>query len=702
MTTEGFVAICALALLCLTPALAQEATRDFIVPRASFVRLLDLDKPELAAVKAALDKDDVAGAETAYVAYFRARTLETPLLTNWSAVAQVPNWRRDYADRTLAGHIDDGYSVYDVPPTGLDWHNSPLSCVTRFPVLEHLRHAYHQTGDPKYARFMVEHMLGYVAAYPIEEFVGKHTLEGWVSHTTVARPWYWAMIPERLMEMPQSVALLRSSPDVSDEELLRLLHRMYMECGYLSTEIKGWVDRRHNGGCAMIEALAVSATVLSDFPQAQRWLDQAAELELQYLAQSFYPDGMCVELTTAYSSSVSQAVQGLCYALRDRPAIAQHRDKVEALITCMAGLTDPTGWLPSFGDLYATTADRGINAAAAQWCGLDYVKPLLGGRPGAPPPFLNWPLPGQEQWCGYYAMRSGWDPQGRYLAIDGGPWGTTHQHGDKLSFVVTALGSKFIIDPSGTRYAANTPDSFISRQASGFLHNTITIDGVDEFIHEGSEMEAKAPLTNRWETGDRHTLFAASYSFAPLKPVKWERRVLFADKRYWLVQDVLTGEQPEAQVEQNFQFEADIQISFEGNKTIATAPSGAKLVLVPLGGDLKPILSLGDKQPHTSYWSDGKPKTVLCREDDRDQVHGRGWTGRSGDKLMPAPAVTYTGTMKLPGTITLLLVPLTKEQTLADLPPVTVTQAEEKAVWALPVKQGKLSLESSLTECAVR
>lgn len=701
MSITEWLAIVGVTVALTVPVFAQDTSRDFIVPRADFIRRLDLTKPELGAVKTALDAGDVTGAEKAYVTYFRTRRFDTPLLTDWSAVAQTPNWRRDTADRTLAGHLDDGYSVYDVPPTGLDWHNSPLSCITRFPILGQLRHAYHQTGDAKYARFIIDHMLGYVDAYPIEEFVGKHTPEGWVSHTTVAKPWYWCMIPERLTEMPQSLALLRTAPEVSDEELLRLLHRMYMECGYLSTEIKTWVDKRHNGGCAMIGALATAATVLSDFPQAQQWLDQAAALELQYLTESFYPDGMCVELTTAYSSSVSQMVQGMCYALRERPAIARHKDKVAALIECMVGLSDPTGWLPSYGDLYATTLDRGIHEAAAQWCGLNYVKPLASRQPGPTPPFVNWPKPGQKQWCGYYVMRSGWEPQARYLAIDGGPWGTTHQHGDRLSFVLTALGSKFIIDPSSTRYAANTPDSFISVQRSGFLHNTITVDGVDEFM--GSvPRESEAPLTNRWETSDHYTLFSGSYSFAPLKPVNWERRVLFVDQAYWLLQDVLTGEPPQAQIEQNFQFEADLKISFDGNRTLATAPSGAKLMLVPLGGDLQPTLTSGDKEPHTTYWPDGKPKTVLAREDGHDQKHGRGWTGRSGDKLIPAPAVTYTGTVKLPATLTVLLVPLTPNQTAADLPAVKVVEAEEKGLWTLPVKQGALTFESSLTACAVR
>jgi hypothetical protein len=184
------------------------------------------------------------------------------------------------------------------------------------------RRAFHQTRDPKYLRFVVDHILGYIRAYPIAEFAGQSARNGWTSHTVVAKPWYWCMIPERLHELAETLPLIRTSSDVSDEELLTILHRLYEECGYLETQIQHWVDLRHNGGCAMIRSLAMAATILQDFQRAQRWLDYSAELTEQYTRRSFYPDGMCVELTTAYSQGTSAEMQMMAYALRERPAVA--------------------------------------------------------------------------------------------------------------------------------------------------------------------------------------------------------------------------------------------------------------------------------------------------------------------------------------------------------------------------------------------
>jgi Heparinase II/III-like protein/Heparinase II/III N-terminus len=687
----------------LTGIACAQPSAGFVVPRDQFLLKLDLQKPELSAVKQALEANDRPKAEREFIAFWRQRPLQSFFLTDWDTARRDQGYKTEAADAELAGRFNDGYSVYDAPPGGLDWYGCPLSCVTRFPLLPAPRQAFHHTRDPKYLRFIVDHILGYIRAYPIEEFAGKSAADGWTSHTVVAKPWYWCMIPERLYELAETLPLIRASAEVSDEELLTILHRLYEECGYLETQIQHWVDLRHNGGCAMIRSLAMAATILQDFPRAQRWLDYSAELTDQYTRRSFYPDGMCVELTTAYSQGTSAEMQAMAYALRARPAVAALKPHLAAMITCLAALVDPLGITPAFGDLSPVEFSRGICLPAAEWTGLTWIKALV-DRTGAPsPPFVVWPAQDQEARCGYYTMRNDWTPQARFLAIDGGPWGTTHQHGDRLSFVVTALGARFIIDPPGTRYASNSPGSFISRQCSGFLHNTITVDGVDEFMG-ALPLESKAPLTNRWEHGGSYSLFAGSYSFRPVKPVDWERRVLFVDGAYWLLQDVLTGDQPEAEVEQNFQFEADIQTEFDGAITVATAPNGAKLALVPLQKGLTPRLSLGDKEPHASYWPDGKPKLVLASEDGRDQEHGRGWTGRNSDRLTPAPAVTYTGKLKLPAVITMLIVPLDKGQTLRDRQspvPLAVLVSHDPDVWRLSARTGSLRFESSPQACRI-
>jgi Heparinase II/III-like protein/Heparinase II/III N-terminus len=686
--------------LAMPAADADDPARDayVIADTAALLRLLDFARPELAPVKAALDRGDIAAAGKAYIAHFRRRPIRSPLLTDWRTQRRDPAHDVSRADAFLAGHLHDGYSAYEVPETGLDWRESPLSCCTRFPLIPPVRSAYHHTRDPKYARWCVDHMLSFIRAWPMSEYVGHNSREGWTSHTVVAKPWYWCMMPERMHELAETVTLLRDCPEVTDDELLVLLRRMLEEARYCHQEIALWVvELRHNGGCSMIESQAMLCAVLEDFLPTRACMAHDAEMALSYLTEAFYPDGMCIEMTTAYSLECAGITQRFCHALRDQPAIAAHRDRVARLVECMAGLSEPGGLMPSFGDLYASSLGHAVYGPALDWLEMPWARTLTSGRDGPLPPFLNWPPPDEEQWCGYYAMRSDWGKLARYLCIDCGPWGTTHIHGDRLSLVLDAYGQRFIIDPSSTRYASNEPGAFISVQRGSFLHNVVTVDGVDAFIEgSGIPLRATEPLHNTWEQGETYTLFAGSYSFQPVRPVRWERRVLFVGGQYWLLQDVLTGQQARAAVERNFQFEADTAIEFDGDRTIATAPNGARLVLLPLEDGATPKLTIGDRTPGTTYFPDGKPKTVQAVEDGVEHMHGRGWTGRSSDRLMPAPAVTYVGQIPLPAMLTIALVPLAPGQARDSLPEVTGQTQGESTLWTLPLARGNLRWETNL------
>lgn len=63
------------------PKTESKSSVDFIIPdRATFLRCLDLARPELSAVKQALDRGDVAGASDGFARHFRYMK-EWPLQT---------------------------------------------------------------------------------------------------------------------------------------------------------------------------------------------------------------------------------------------------------------------------------------------------------------------------------------------------------------------------------------------------------------------------------------------------------------------------------------------------------------------------------------------------------------------------------------------------------------------------------------------
>lgn len=691
-----------------TQPASSPAPAPYLIDLPGFLRDLRANRPELAPIRAAVDKGDFPLAGRLYIAHFRKKSFAFPLWTDWASLARDEHFETAKADGLLAGHLWDGYSVYEVPPTGIDWRKSPLTCITRFPIFPTLLEAAHHTRNAKYPRFIVDHATDYMKNYPMAEFVGKGSF-GFAGNNAVTLPWHWSIMPKRVEELSRAVPLLRTFPQVTDDELLTMLHRLYQETIYCRLAMKRWVDKRHNGGKSYIVAVTHAGKLLEDFNLTDEWGGYCAASLAQYITTGFYPDGQCVEMATSYSGNACYSVQELASLLTSHEGIKAARPRLAAMVDWSIGLSLPTGKLPSFGDLSARHVSGTIYQPLLDWLDVPYARTILTRGPGPLPPHTVWPAPGQDAWCGYYAMRSDWSPQALYLCMAAGPWGTSsHEHGDKLSFVVTAHGQDFIIDPTSTSYRNNEPDAFIAIQGAGFLHNTVTVDGVDEFIN--GPLEAKAPLTNPWEHGPHHTFVEGSFSFAPVKPVTWKRRVLFADKAYWLVQDVLEGKQDSAVVEQNFQFELGVEIEFDGARTIAKAPNGAKLLIIPLGplaegAGMKPSLSVGDESPHTTWWPDGKPKPNMgTKAGTTPAPHGRGWTGRTGKKLLAAPAVTYTGTARLPAMITLAIIPLAPGADPHKIPAILSEPAAPGSgatIWKLPISTGTLRVETAPTGCKI-
>lgn len=674
----------------------------FIVPTmGDLMRELDLEKPELAAVKSALDRGDDEAAGEEYVRYFRAKEMpKSPALEDWDTLTPDPAASTEDADSFMAGHIVDGY---DAPDGKIDWYNAPALSLTRMYALDAAGLAYRNTGDAKYARFMVDHIFDYMNAYPMEEWIGKED-QGFISDFVVCRPWHWCMVTHNTDRICQSLALLRTSEHVGDDEILEMLYRVYQQARYLRHWMPKWVDMRHNGAVAMIEHMVPIFTVLGDFEDAAEWKAYCDDALGQYIDEAFYPDGAGIELSTPYCAGITHQLMNAAYLLfNSDEAITPVRERLAAVVDFQVGISRPDLRCPSFGDGYGHPLSYTLDARLLPRLDAAYANTVLGIADEPEPDSLVWPRPNQPAWGGYYAMRSAWDKDALYMCIDGGPWGTTHRHGDKLSFELAAYGVNFIIDPTGTYYRSPKPDAYISCQAASFLHNTVTVDGVDEFMYstvdgervENGPREVQTPLNddNLWEHGNHFSIFASRYSFGPVNPAEWVRRVIFVDRKYWLLQDVLTGDEEKHAIEQNFQFDMDMEITFDGEKTIATAPNGAKLVIVPLTGGLAPQVTTGDRTPHVTYWPDGVAKDDWFPGDTlQDVSHGRGWTGRGGHKLMPAPAVTYSGEMQFPAMVTLAIVPLAPAESMDALPEIT----HEGDVWRLPYEGGELEYAGEL------
>jgi len=133
------------------------------------------------------------------------------------------------------------------------------------------------------------------------------------------------------------------------------------------------------------------------------WLAFTAASLAQYVDHAYYPDGLHKELTLAYWASLVQDLTKVAYALRDAEGIEVCIDRVKAMATAAVALAKPTGGIPSYGDMRCGWSPcRTVYGPLLDVMEVPWLETMIRDTEGPLPPFTVWPVPGQEQWSGYY------------------------------------------------------------------------------------------------------------------------------------------------------------------------------------------------------------------------------------------------------------------------------------------------------------
>jgi hypothetical protein len=220
----------------------------------------------------------------------------------------------------------------------------------------------------------------------------------------------------------------------------------------------------------------------------------------------------------------------------------------------------------------------------------DFRWYATGGKEGRAPAELSHAFP----YAGYYVMRSGWDPDARWLWFDGGPFGYGHQHEDKLEIVVAAYGKTFLVDPGNYTYERSKWRSYFIDSPS---HNVVLVDGQPQ-RRRGQKREAyvvKQPMPHMWESKPDYdyveATFDEDFGGAVKRGVSHTRGVLFIKPDLWVVLDTLTANDgKEHSYDALFHFDGkvkadglrlDTRNADEANLTVAARPdAGLSLKIV--------------------------------------------------------------------------------------------------------------------------
>ena len=446
------------------------------------------------------------------------------------------------------GNVFDFYGERLPVGEDIDWDHNPgsdhwIHDLNRFSYLNILVRASLATGEDAYAR---------KAAGLVSDWVGKND---------VCRSWFWW--PE--IEMGDvvngawrsylNIALhLRAWVDVFEElvrfwsptDLLAVLKSIHDQLGYLEQIIP---TANNNWVVIGADGMMFSAVRLPELRDRQRFIDYAWEKVLVEADREVLPDGMQFELTQSYHGVVERLFLDIMDTCRQ--AGLDVPEKMEAVTARMLDYTmqtiTPDGLQVAFNDSDPDrgTAARGRLEREGRRRGrADWLYVGTSGARGRPPEVLS-----QAYECGgVYVMRTGWGREATFLTFDGGPWGYSHQHDDRLSFWLAAMGRSFLIDPGRYLYDDNNPFSRRKYLNTTRAHSTITVDGQDQsdrFFRD--TWRPTGPIaSNTWIVTDEFQRVAGSHELGYGENgrirVVHRRSITFWPAEVFLVLDRLTGE----------------------------------------------------------------------------------------------------------------------------------------------------------------
>lgn len=579
-----------------------------IITDKEFYALLRDDIEALAPVREAAAAQNWPLAEERLLEYMRARKAPVHRFDwrDWNK-KRDPDFDTTAADRVMQ-HIFKWQGREGRIPGDIDWTYTPFDRnepaytpewtydLNRFGFWVTLGRAYWATGDEKYAQEFVTQMMDWIHDQPPPVLANPNFAPCWRTleqGIRTAGSWldaYYYFLGSPSMTPRAHATFLKSF--VEHARTLTLMTVEHPEHG------GNWVTTECNG-------LAHIGVMFPEFTESKRWRQVAYDRLLEELDRQVYPDGVQMELTPGYHQVARRNfMSALKPAQRNGVKVPpEYLAKLKRMYWCNLYAMRPDLRLPPLNDAGDTAVRSTFEEAYSIWGDEEFLWGATAGAEGKPLDFTSYFFP----WAGWAIMRSGWQRNDRYLLFEIGPFGTGHQHEDKLGIYLYAYGRPLLTEAGTYRYDRSKWRRYVLSTAA---HNTIMVDGLGQHRRDLRETyQSTKPMTGCWETNDVFDWARGVYNsgYGPriwkdgkamsrdhdITDVRHERTVIFVKSHdrtqpdYYLVIDRMLGEGADAHTYSNlFHFDADDAVADEKTLIVSSADAGnANLTLIPLATD---------------------------------------------------------------------------------------------------------------------
>lgn len=651
------------------------------------LELIDLDRPELAEVRRAAGRGEVAPAIQALAGFYRQRRTVKwwfdPQQRDPESVK--PDLKK--TDDMVAGNMTILFRRFPFRGGVADWQLDPtagkpnqtdewLWSLNRMMYWKDLGEAWWKTGDAKYANTFVHQLRSWAQAMPMPNMMDEGSGSGWRGLEAGLRAdESWPLAWHRFL----------SAPEFTDPDLILMLKGFAAHGRYLSEHrVPDPKLPTTNHYLIAWSGLYTVGSLFPEFKPAARWRAEGRTRLVNALQSSLLADGGWYEFAPGYHRWVLEkavAVYQLAALLGDEKSLpASYLPMLQRAHEWPVKLMAPDRALPKVNDsgndermTYKPEIAQLFPASPLLQWAVSLYHPASVPGPVAPPAWRSLFL----ESSGYVVLRTGWGRADNYACFDVGHLGGWHGHQDKLSLMVWSKGRELLFDGGGGTYDASEYRRYGLETES---HNTVMVDGlnqnriyipyVDPIGLDDPATPAPAFVTQPdWDYACGW--FVGGYGPERKRVATHRREVAMLRGELFFVVDTLT---PADTAAHDFEARWHLKTTrWRHEKAIAgtltTDPGKANLLIVPLAtAGLQVREDSGVKSPKLLGWD---------VERDRD----------------PAPALTVRHTLigaAGPQRLVTLLLPLAA----GEMPPVSTVQRTTGDRWTVRFSSGReLQLE---------
>ena len=558
---------------------------------ANMLDQFNLDYPGLEKVKQEHKKGNVINACNELLSYYKNgntasdldKTLpektcqtkaETDTILNNVFVVQNVRGQVPYLTN---GHRD---WYYKGPNNDKEW--AWLS--NRHSQLNSVFNTYLGTGNPKYAQYIDLFLKDFIIlGMPYPAVKSSTSVWRGLEVSFRAKVWpkiFYGLLESEYLSPATQLLLLSSLPD----------HAHYNRNFHSNNN---WLTME-------ISALATVAAYFPEYKNSEEWLNYAIETMTQSMKDQVYADGVQTELSSHYhnvSLHNFELFKDICdRANRKLPDFYNHT--IEAMYGYIAHLVRPSGFRVMNND-----GDRGsdvnlIMKGAKKFGHADWEYIVTNGQTGRKPeegPSYFYP------WAGHFVSRSDFDRDAHWSFFDMGPWGSGHQHNDKLHLSVSAYGKDFLVDSGRFAYTGEVAEKFRHYAKSSEGHNLLLIDGKGQ--QNGPKLTDKPLGEDQFKITIGFDYASSSFDqFMDLEgTVKHTRSVFYVRREFWVVVDNIETDRPR-KIEALWHWHPENTV-IKARSMVQTVNERGNLTLVPISRQKFDIqLIKGQETPEIQGW----------------------------------------------------------------------------------------------------